>query len=355
MPPEDQNAREDRSAGRDAIAAIAVRWVARRDDGLTVDERRELRGWIAQAPEHAAAFSAADAARTELDWPLHTGTIDTILTQLDERARNRRRRRRTLASAATVAGLLLVVGLFHRIAPREIAQPIPKASTLVVLAPQNRVLSDGSRVELSDGAQISVAFDANTRVITLLRGAAHFEVTKDGRPFIVRAAGVSARALGTVFAVERDPHAVSVVVTEGHVAVDRTADAAGASALPTTTVSAEPLTVLSAGKSVSVPIAQEAPASPPDVTALSDTEIRQKLSWRVPRLEFNGTPLAEVVAMVNRYNREQFVITDAALERLAVSGILRADKVDALVEMLESDFHLRVDRRDLRLILSRPE
>ena len=81
--------------------------------------------------------------------------------------------------------------------------------------------------------------------------------------------------------------------------------------------------------------------------------LEEKFSWPIPRLEFSGTPLKEVIAKINRHNRQQFVIADPTLENLALSGILRADKTDALVKMLESEFYLIAERRAQQIILRR--
>jgi transmembrane sensor len=52
-------------------------------------------------------------------------------------------------------------------------------------------------------------------------GEAHFFVEKDPqRPFVVNAAGIDVRAVGTAFNVRIDPAAVEVLVTEGRVRVD---------------------------------------------------------------------------------------------------------------------------------------
>jgi len=41
------------------------------------------------------------------------------------------------------------------------------------------------------------------------------------------------------------------------------------------------------------------------------------------------------------------------LERLTLSGVLRADKIDALLAMLEADFQLAAERRSGKIILRR--
>jgi ferric-dicitrate binding protein FerR (iron transport regulator) len=55
--------------------------------------------------------------------------------------------------------------------------------------------------------------------------------------------------------------------------------------------------------------------------------------------------------MINRHNVQQVVIAERSLETLALSGIVRADKVDALVDLLESEFGVKCVRDEGRIVL----
>ena len=334
------------------VDALAQRWLERRETGLNARERAELRGWLMN-PEHAAAFARVDSARTELDWPLHAGTLDAVLDELDLRARKRRRRRQTLATVASVAAL--VVGLTWIAWPRRPAiSPTPgNSSTLLVSQAPRQTMADGSEIEFNGVADFKSIVTATERRVELSRGTAYFHVTKDPRPFVVHARGVTAKALGTVFAVEIGEGNVSVLVTEGRVAVDR--ETAGASHATSDVVrTAPPLATVDAGHVVSLRVGREN-STPPPVAEISAEEAQERLAWRIPRLEFNATPLCEVIAMVNRHNRQQFVVEDRAVQLLAVSGILRADKIDALRQLLEADLHLRVQAVDGKWIVTKAE
>jgi transmembrane sensor len=328
----------------------ATGWLARRDAGLSVGEREQLRAWLAADPRHAAAFAAADVARTELDWPLHAGATDEILAGLERRARRRHRRRATVIATAAAAVILLVAAAWR-------GSPGPDQGTatmpsMVVKVPLQQTLPDGTIVDLKEGARITTEFTARTRRVTLAQGTAHFRVTKESRPFVVDASGVTAQALGTAFSVELERGTVSVLVTEGRVAVNKdSAETATAASTAAPAAPPEPLAILDAGRAVSVSIAPHTATAAPAVAEIPAQEVEDRLAWRIPRLEFSGTPLREVVARVNQHNVRQFVIADASLERLALSGVLRADKVDALVAMLESDFDVKAEGQDGTIIL----
>jgi transmembrane sensor len=148
---------------------------------------------------------------------------------------------------------------------------------------------------------------------------------------------------------------VSVLVTEGRVAVDQAVGTtAGAATGETKQAGAtphhEPLATLVAGKSVSVPTHPNRQRDI-EVETVPEPVAQQRLAWRIPRLEFTITPLREVITVFNRHNRIQFVIADSALEQLPLSGVLRADRVDALVEMLEAEFDIKALREGGQILL----
>jgi transmembrane sensor len=193
--------------------------------------------------------------------------------------------------------------------------------------------------------------------VTLLEGEAHFEVVADPqRPFVVIALGVEVRAVGTAFSVELGASRVQIVVTEGKIAVNRPASehslAAAGGALPP----AQPLAIVHAGNHVVVEMAANATESPA-VLPMSPTELVEKLSWRIPRLEFSRTPLAEVVGIFNRHSRTRIVLVDPGLADLQISGVLRADNTDSILQLLKLEFGIRAERageNELRLISPPP-
>lgn len=290
----------------------------------------------------------AEEGRTEFDWPRHAGATEEILRGLESRAR-RRRNRRLAATGALVT--VLAVGFLwtQKLTPPAAPEAVLAAAAVVVHQPERRTLPDGSVVELRDGAQIEVDFSPEFRRVALLRGEAHFAVAKNPeRPFIVRADGVEVRAVGTAFAVQVGQSAVEVVVTEGKVALERPALAT----VPASAAAAvEPPRVLASLTAGHRAVVEKQDAAATEVRELAAAEVSDRLSWRVPRLEFSGTPLAQVVASFNQHNRTQFVLADAPLGGLRVSGSLRADRVEALVAMVETDFGVRAERTDGRIVL----
>ncbi len=76
----------------------------------------------------------------------------------------------------------------------------------VAAAPSTTTLSDGSRVELAQGATVVLGVNDLDRVeLSLINGSATFEVTKNpNRKFVVLSSDVAVEVVGTRFSVHRD-------------------------------------------------------------------------------------------------------------------------------------------------------
>jgi len=332
------------SANLEAIASV---WLSRRDRGLTPAEQDAYLEWLRADPRHGAMIAHLEKTWGALDalaeWrPAHSARPNPDLLATP-RARPKRWARLakfpcavpTLAAAAAVA---LGIFVLHSIS-RE--TPMPTGTVRVIPSPERLTLEDGSVVELNHGGKIETEFTAETRRVRLVRGEAHFTVTKNpARPFIVEANGVAVRAVGTAFNVRHASAAVEVLVTEGKVQVERPVAAIVSSRVQSPITP----TALVAGERAIVDTT--APTAQLVVAAVTPTEMARALSWQGVRLEFAELPLAEVVTEFNLRNRQQLVVEDAATGRLRVGGSFRADNVDAFVRLLEASFGVSAQRRD---------
>jgi transmembrane sensor len=83
----------------------------------------------------------------------------------------------------------------------------------------------------------------------------------------------------------------------------------------------------------------------PQIATLSLGEIDRVLAWQHRLLEFDATPLAEVVAEFNRRNVVQLRVIDPEIAALRISGTFRTDNIELLVNfMQQGPFGVRVDR-----------
>ncbi len=326
------------------IEGIAARWVARRDAGLSPAEECELKRWVDADPRHSTALAFYDSAWSALSKPSQSGAGAELEQQLITLASRRRWRRFATGGAAAVVllGISIVTWNYPRHAS-ELATP-----NAIVLTPVQRKLPDGSIVELNGNAKIVVDYSASLRRVRLREGEAHFAVQKDSsRPFVVSAGGVEVRAVGTAFSVLLGSTSVDVLVTDGRVAVNRSAG-------PTTVElpSAAPLATVPAGNRVVVDLAPS--FTIPEVRSVLPAEVSERLAWRSSRLEFTRAPLAEAVMLLNQHAPSlaaRLVIADSTVAAIRVSGVFRADNTDAFVLLMEGAFGVKAERSGNTIVL----
>lgn len=178
-------------------------------------------------------------------------------------------------------------------------------------------LDDGSVVHLNTDSRVRVQYSEHQRLVRLLEGEALFTVESDpSRPFVVLTDDTRIRALGTQFNVYRNASSVTrVTVLDGAVQVSR---------------GSEPSVRLSAGDEARVErVGHIAKSAAPDA--------RYAVAWRARRLMFPGTPIAEIAAEFNRYNRTQIRVEGETLRNRRMSGVFDADDPSPLIRFLEKD------------------
>jgi transmembrane sensor len=315
--------------------------------------------------------SRADDAGAPFDWASDSGLGAELARET--RVLVRRRRRQLLGAAGVLSMVLIVVALVWRDAVGPAAGPAVVDRSYKVAAPERRVLPDGSRVDLNGDSDIAVEYSPGIRRVVLVRGEALFDVAKDSsRPFIVEASGAEVRAIGTVFSVARDKGVVDVVVTEGQVAVKRLPDAAAptrsatdiaahaeVAASETNSTRSQPAAVENDEAAVTVDAGNGATVRAdevrtlPSVRAVSQEDVKRRLAWRVPRLAFDGTPLVEVARLFGEHGNVAITIADPSVRTVKVSGILRADNTDALLQLLANDHGIEAERVGVGFALRR--
>jgi len=325
--------------GEDEVAGVAADWVLRLDRGLSPEEQDSYLQWLAASPRHAEAIAVQRRAWEAFDrlaglQSAVEAAPDPDLLAPHPVKKSRRRVRLGWGTAIAVAAVALVVLLRPSPIARKV-DPAGEASALAAevarLAPiEERTLSDGSMLRLNRGAEVEVAFSAGERRVRLVRGEAAFSVAHDSaRPFVVSTDAVVVRALGTVFNVRRDPHAVDVIVTEGRVLVAGTDPAtAPTAALPT----------IAAGQRAVVPL--EPMAGPPTVVTPPAEELTRRLAWQPRMLAFTDEPLAVILNEFNRHNPILLRIDDPALQQLRLTARFRSDNVPGFLRLLVSDFRV---------------
>ena len=331
----------------DAIESAAAEWLVRHDRGLTPAQQDEFLSWLTASAAHRASFERHRRLWGDFNalaqWRPEHGTVPNP----DLLARHRRPSPWRWAAPALLAAAAVALLLVWSSANRA-----PNHATLAFEATTYRqeTLSDGSVLDLNRGAHVVVQFTAAERRVLLVQGEAQFAVAKNpARPFVVRAGGVEVRAVGTAFNVKLAGPNLEVLVTEGTVHVSQqtvvapaTSMATGASAGPAPTAVPVVLAALTAGQWTVIPVA--AVIAPPVVVQTSDPEIARLLDWQPRLLDFESTPLAEVVETFNRRNPQRLVIGDEELRALTIVASIRSDNVEGFVRLLEGTMGVRAER-----------
>jgi transmembrane sensor len=306
------------------ILDAASAWLAKRDRGLSAAEQDDYMQWLAADPRHAEALQQHAAALERMmqlyEWTPANDTEPNA--DLFAPAARTRAPQRWIGAALAVAAVLALAFVLTR--PAEETDAVARAPKSYLRVNERLALPDGSRVELRDGAQLIVQYSETERRVKLAGGEAHFSVWKDkARPFVVDAAGVEVRAVGTAFNVRLGARDVQVLVTEGRVQVEQ--PAAGKARDPA---------YVSVGEQAIVP---RSPETAPRLASVTPEDIARELAWQAPRLEFNETPLADAVAEFNRLNRHQIEIGDRDLGSLRIGGTFRPDNVEGFIRLLASE------------------
>jgi transmembrane sensor len=320
---------DDRRARREAAA-----WLVKHDRGLTATEQDEFFQWLAADPVHGAWFSRHRGGWSRLDgiaaWrPEHSAEPNPDVLARPRRVTAWLRP----ACVALAACVVLGVGLLSW-SGRESAfeSDIALAAQPAVDGYERRELDDGSVLELNRGAMVDVTYSPTERRIALRGGEALFTVAKDPRrPFIVRAGGVEVRAVGTAFNVRLASGEVEVLVTEGRVQV------APRSAQPAV---APPLVV--EGQRAVVALTADAV---PQIEQATANHLARVRAWQPQLLDFSSTPLAEVIAELNRRNRIQLVLEDDASAAVPIVASIRSDNLDGFVALVTAAAGLEAERR----------
>ncbi|WP_232244333.1 FecR family protein [Pseudomonas putida] len=246
-------------------------------------DRARYRRWCQLSPAHAEAAHEAEALWQDLG---HTQAAQAL------QAAPRRSSKRHWAAGIAAALVLLMAGYgsWQQV-------PVWLADYHTGMGERQRItLADGSRVLLNSASALNVAFSANERRVTLQAGEALFETTDDPRPFVVEPAGEAVQGSAATFSVRRDGH---VVLAKGAARLgDR-----------------------------NLAIAVDASA---------------QTAWQRGKLIFNGKPLGQVLAELERYQHGRILLSDHTLSALEVSGVFDLNEPQGLLRTLEQRYGLKV-------------
>jgi transmembrane sensor len=297
----------------------AAGWFAARRAGVDARRERRFQDWLAASPANVEEY-----ALCEIAWEV-SGTAARLLPSPRPVRRAALLRRAVVAGTLAVACAALMVWAWPSSA-QEWSTGAGEQRTLL--------LADGSRLTLNTRTQVAVQLGRHERRVWLEAGEAYFEVARDAaRPFIVRTAFGSARAVGTRFNVYFDRARLSVTTVEGRVLVAGTGGGAGV--------------YVDAGRRAEVGGARPAPR-------VSDADIAGTLDWQAQRIESRDEALGNVLEEFSRYTPLPVRAATPQVAALRVTAVLRTGDLAALEATLRGAYGLRMDRGDGAYLVTQP-
>lgn len=337
------NAEEPTEGAAEALAREAAHRFARTRGPDAEVHRAELEAWLAEAPEHRAAYNRAaeifamGKLLSEPDAPPAAVTPEP-----------KRGRKVLVAMLTTITACAIGVGdwiTYQSSAPPSdppaaVAGTTDHRTLSTSTAPQTVQLADGSTVTLAANTMVGVEIAAGVRQLRLVRGKARFEVAHERRPFIVLAGGGSVTARGTVFEVALAPAGkVEVRLIRGAVDV----------ALPRGAPKATPaIRRLTPGQEVMYPVEPEHTAARVISAGAAGLESTTPQS-------FEAVSVQELVALANRTTSRPIRLAEPSLGARRVSGWFRVDDTLLLARRLGALLCSDVDLRDAHQIVVAPQ
>lgn len=303
----------------------AIAWFTRMNGKPSAADRRDFKTWLEASTRNLDAFHEVGAL-----WQGLTPSIDMAAADADDelseplrKIQRLRAARRLNATGPVVAGCLalLAAGSWLWLERPNLLQDWSADYVSARGERRDIRLEDGSRVLMDADTAMNVDMLSGERRITLLRGAAFFDVVRNGEAFVVAAEKGEIRVLGTRFDVAmRQKGKVAVTLASGSVEV-RAVD--GTQSL-----------VIEPGETVDY--------DDGGIGAAETIAIEDEMAWHEGRFIFNNARLADVLAQLERYRNGRIVLIGSALGERRVSGNIPLDDTDQALSALQASvgFHV---------------
>lgn len=289
----------------------------------------EFQAWLALSDRHRAVFWRLEHGWRAADRVTAIGIAPLRPPQLTAAARTLAWR----AGAAIAASLLIALGASIMIGKPQSAPRYERFAS----SDQPRTLSfaDGSKIELNVYSQVHVAMNGRSRLVTLDRGEAFFDVRHDEkRPFEVRIDGYQVTDLGTKFVIRKDDEGIRTAVLEGEVELglaDQTVSKAHLMKPGDWAVTRRGTTYARSG----------------DLN-----QVEAMIGWRKGLIIFNHAPLAETTRDFNRYNDRKLVIADPAVAAIRIDGAFKTGNIAGFARLMRDAYGLRVEEEGRQIKIS---
>ncbi|MER2019096.1 FecR domain-containing protein [Pseudomonas simiae] len=291
----------------------AAQWYVRLQDHGSALEQLRWQAWVAQNPEHLAAWQ-------------YVQRVSQRFAPLQEQAQGASRalrssRRQTLKTLLVLCGgSALAWGSWRNTALPRLVGGWSADYATTSGETRDTLLADGSHVWLNALSALDVRFDAAQRLLLLRFGEVLIDTAKDARrPFLVDTEHGRMQALGTRFSVLQGDDHTQLNVFEGRVQI---------------TTQDRHVRIIEAGQQVS--FTRE--GFKPTATASQARE-----AWSRGVLLADNLPLGQLITELNRY-RPGHLGCDPAVAQLPVMGSFPLKDSDHALHLLQAALPIRVDR-----------
>jgi len=295
---------------------------------LSSDEAQELDTWLASDAEHRTLYedtakSLGQSQQYKADYQPDTASAWNKLNEKIDTGKIVRMpaRRRWIAMAAAV--LLLAGGAFWWL-NNMAATPENWVEIQTGDATQEVTLPDGSSISLNENTTFAYRenFADHAERIVKMTGEAFFDVTKNTKPFIIQTNHADVRVLGTSFNVKSDIDDTEVTVQSGKVQVTDKAKTQKA--------------ILQKG--------QKAIADKSGKLQKSTPKTLNDLAWKTRQLDFNATPLKDVVSDLENYFKVKIDATKLKSNCLHTGDVIEEDKIEDVLDNLKRLHQIKVSK-----------
>jgi transmembrane sensor len=259
-------------------------------------------------------------------------TVHSYKTVPSQAGKIKRKRPSFMKQLLRVAAILLVLGFtaLYFIQQSDDTQQVEMQNVVTERGQRANIqLDDGSSIQLSVNSQLLYPdnFGTDSRSVHL-SGEAYFEVVHDDRPFLVYTDNVIIRILGTEFNVQSydDGEEVQVLVANGKVAVR------------TTSAPDVDEAILEKGD-----LAQLQRDGQDEIIISRNVDLNRYLGWLDYRLEFEDTPLKEVVKKLERWYNIDIHLSDSDLYGMRLTATFENERIDEILTALKYSLQLEYE------------
>lgn len=324
-------------------------WISKINRGLTKVEQADYQAWIASDAKNAEVMMSLSALWDDMEGLSRLADIFPEEGLAETRTELSRR------ALSIAASLLVVFGVAVFMAQPFFQSDFEKTYETSIGEQSTVSLSDGSELVLNTNSSVTVEYNDDHRLVTLLRGEMHIDVAHDEfRPLSVRAGTSVVQAVGTAFNIELlADQKFELIVTDGEVRVGDLAkfervlasvspgqsrrgnDLAGQ--VNSIRLSEQALSI-SEGQKIRIAASERLDAQVAQVAQVALEDISVELSWRQGNLVFNGESLAMVIDEIGRYTSTEFQFESDEIKDVRIAGTFKAGDIAGLLIALDDTF-----------------